>query len=250
MTEHPAHDALRAYAERLEAETSSGAAQRAIRVAMQTEPPRVRARRAAVLVASALGFGLGNTALALAAQPSVPGDALYGVERVYEQVASLVGIQLGSPSERVEEAAVLLERGDVVGARALVAEALGDAGAPGASEFAESVPPASVPELVERAKGVAEVATSGDPQQVAEAVTDLEKDLGPPKVPPGLDEPPPGLGGDPPGLDDSPPGQGGDPPGQTQKDEAEEESPPGGSGGAGASEHPGASEGKGSSNKP
>ncbi len=249
MTEHPAHDALRVYASGLEDEVSSAAVHRAVRRAMAAEPTRFRLRRTAVVLASALGFGLGNAALALAAQPSVPGDALYGVERAYEWVASLVGIQLGSPEERLDEAAILLERGDVAGARALVAEALGDAGAPGASEMVDSVPPESTSALVEGAKGVAEAAKTGDPEQVAEAVSDLQEELGPPGVPPGLETSPPGLGGEPPGQADEPPGQSGEPPGQAKKDEASSgnETPPGNSGGAGASR---GSKGKGSAKKP
>ncbi len=100
MSEHPVHDALRAYAERLEAETSPGTVHRAVRRALGAPPGRMRLRRVAVLLASALGFRLGNAALALAVHPSVPGDAPYGVDQAYERVAALVGVRLGSPEER------------------------------------------------------------------------------------------------------------------------------------------------------
>ena len=227
MTEHPAHEALRAYASRLEDEVSPGVTHRGVRKAMAAEPARLRLKRTAVVVASALGFGLGNTALALAAQPSVPGDVLYGVERAYERVAALVGIQLGSPEERLDEAKVLIERGDLMAARALVVEALGDAGVPGASELAQQVPPENVGDLVDRARGVADAAKTGDPDQVADAVAEMRDTLGPPDVPPG---------------------QGGAPPGQAKQDEggSVSETAPGNPGG-GAS---GGSKGKGSGKKP
>ena len=241
MTEHPAHEALRAYASRLEDEVSPGVTHRGVRKAMAAEPARLRLKRTAVVVASALGFGLGNTALALAAQPSVPGDVLYGVERAYERVAALVGIQLGSPEERLDEAKVLIERGDLMAARALVVEALGDAGVPGASELAQQVPPENVGDLVDRARGVADAAKTGDPDQVADAVAEMRDTLGPPDVPPGLEEMPPGRGGE-------PPGQGVAPPGQAKQDEggSVSETAPGNPGG-GAS---GGSKGKGSGKKP
>ena len=232
MSEHPVHDALRAYAERLEAETSPGTAHRAVRRALGAPPGRMRLRRVAVLLASALGFGLGNAALALAVQPSVPGDALYGVERAYERVAALVGVRLGSPEERLSEAAVLLRRGDVVGARELVAEAVAEV--PVAVRVVEAVPPEAVHELIEPARVVVEAAETGDPEAVGEAVAEMQAELTPSTVPPPKVSPeaPPGLEGAP-GGEKGAPGRTGDPTGPPDDlpGPPDDVAPPAGSGG-------------------
>lgn len=116
-------DDLRRYADALVSEVSPYTAERAVRSAMSS--PSRRPRKAlAVLVATGL-MGVSNVALAATADPSAPGDTLYGVDRTYEQVADLVG--LGGPrvSERLEETGVLVERGELAAALELVQETLG-----------------------------------------------------------------------------------------------------------------------------
>ncbi len=214
MSEHPAHDALRAYAKRLEAETAPGAVHRGVRRALRRTPVGGWFRRAAVVVASSLGLVMGNVALAVAVQPSVPGDVLYGVERAYERVASLLGFELGSPEERLAEAAAAAERGDPVEAKVLVTEALADV--PPAVPVVEATPPEFVDDLIGVAWGVVEAAQTGDPAAVAEAVEEMQAELGPPVGVPGGGSPPdpeelPAVPASPPGPQGPVPGGAGPP---------------------------------------
>lgn len=64
----------------------------------------------AAIVATAL-MGISNVALATAADPAVPGDALYGVDRAYESIGSAVGFDSTHAAERASEVLVLQERG-------------------------------------------------------------------------------------------------------------------------------------------
>lgn len=87
--------------------------------------PTRRPRKALVALVTTGLLGVSNVALAATADSSVPGDALYGLDRAYEQVADLTGF--GSPrvSERLHETGVLVERGDLGAALDLVQETLG-----------------------------------------------------------------------------------------------------------------------------
>ena len=116
-------DELRRYADDLAFEVSPHTAQRAVRSAMSS--PARRPRRAVVAVVTTALLGVSNVALATTADPSAPGDALYGVDRAYERVVDFAG--LGGPrvSERLQETTVLVERGDLGAALELVQETLG-----------------------------------------------------------------------------------------------------------------------------
>lgn len=121
---------LRRYASSLVESVDSGRARGVIAEAATMHPVRraFRGPRIGVLAAAATLFVLANTGLALAANPSVPGDLLYPVDRFYERVVGAVGGP-GSPAlERLEEAAVLVDRGEVSSALATAAEAMEQAG--------------------------------------------------------------------------------------------------------------------------
>lgn len=116
-------DDLRRYADDLVSEVSPFVAQRAVRSAMAPDVRRPR-KAVLVLVTTAL-FGVSNIALAATADPAIPGDPLYGVDRAYEQVADLTG--LGGPrvTERLAETGALVEQGRLTEALELVQETLG-----------------------------------------------------------------------------------------------------------------------------
>ena len=109
-------------------------------------------------------FGISNVALAAAANPSLPGDALYGVDRAYERIGALLGAG-GFQLERLDEATAVLERGEPSVALELVEEALstadGTADAQAARDLADrisnsdAVSSDAVSDLVEIARGVA-----------------------------------------------------------------------------------------------
>ncbi|MCH7669652.1 MAG: hypothetical protein IIC71_10725 [Acidobacteria bacterium] len=64
--------------------------------------------------------------MAAASDGAAPGDILYSIDRVYERLASFVGFDLGGPSERLDEARVMLVRGESDAALMLVSEAVID----------------------------------------------------------------------------------------------------------------------------
>ena len=103
---------LRRYAADLEAQVPADRARSAARRALlNPTPARRRPRRAvAAIVATAL-MGISNVALATAADPAVPGDALYAVDRAYESIGSAVGFDGTHAAERASEVLVLQERG-------------------------------------------------------------------------------------------------------------------------------------------
>ena len=69
-------------------------------------------------------MGVSNVALATVADPAVPGDALYGVDRAYERIGALIGFDTTNAGERASEVMVLQERGKSAEALALVQETL------------------------------------------------------------------------------------------------------------------------------
>jgi hypothetical protein len=69
-------------------------------------------------------MGLSNVALANVADPAVPGDALYGLDRTYEQIGSLIGLDDVHATERASEVLVLQARGESAAALDLVQETL------------------------------------------------------------------------------------------------------------------------------
>lgn len=115
-------EALRRYADDLVSEVSLVAAHRAVSRALSSRSSRPRAAVVAIVTTGLLGVS--NVALAATADPSVPGDALYGVDRAYERVMDLVG--LGGPRvpERLLETSALIEQGRLGEALALVQETL------------------------------------------------------------------------------------------------------------------------------
>lgn len=201
-------DDLRRYADDLASEASPFVAQRAVRSAMA--PNTRRPRKAVVVLVTTALFGVSNIALAATADPAIPGDALYGVDRAYERVADLAG--LGGPrvTERLAETGALVERGHLADALELVQETLGkvlESDDPQAEldELTEAM--ANVPEavseivlegLVAVAHGTAKGDLTGEDvaatarqlgQQLAEELSNRPDDAGPPEDVPGSSNP-------------------------------------------------------------
>lgn len=113
---------LRRYARDLQAEVHPGRARGRVDAAMTRQARRPR-RVVLVVLASTLLLLFSNVALAAAADPAVPGDALYGLDRTYERIADAAGLGGMHAGERLDEAAVLFERGRAAEALDLVNEA-------------------------------------------------------------------------------------------------------------------------------
>jgi len=159
-------DDLRRYAADLTSEVSATDARRAVNQAF-TRAAR-RPRRVVVALVSTALFGLSNVALAATANPSVPGDALYGIDRAYDRVESLVGIGGLHTSERFEEADALIQRGNFGAALELVQSVLQqtlDSEDPSAAiaelEHAVDGPPTEVQSLLDVARSVGTGEVSG-----------------------------------------------------------------------------------------
>lgn len=205
-------DAMRRYAADLMSEVSPATTRRAVASALA--PDVRRPRKAVVAIASVGLLGISNVALAAGANPSVPGDTLYGLDRAYEQVLDMVGLGGSHVAERLQEIDVLAQRGDLTGAAALVEETLASILAIDDSEteladFIEGVggQPDEVAALVAKAQDddrtgqdVAALARElgkslGHGQQETETTTgdgedtDIDKDTGPPAESPGATAP-------------------------------------------------------------
>lgn len=110
--QHEPISELRRYAAGLEADVSSDRARAAARRALlNPSTPIRRPRRAIVAIAATALMGVSNVALAAAANPSAPGDMLYGVDRAYESIGSAVGFGGTHATERAVEVHALIERG-------------------------------------------------------------------------------------------------------------------------------------------
>lgn len=204
---NPIND-LRHYADDLTSEVSPFAAQRAVRSAMTPDTRRPR-KAVLVLVTTAL-FGVSNVALAATADPAIPGDALYSVDRAYERVADLAG--LGGPrvTERLTETGALVEQGRLAEALELVQETLGkvlDSDDPRAELEELIVASENAPDavsdlvlngLVAVAQGTAAGALTGQDvadlakelgEQLAEDTSNRPDDAGPPEDLPGSTNP-------------------------------------------------------------
>ena len=109
MPQHHAIDQFHSYTDTLLEEAGSIPA-----TVTQTAPAetwRQRWRSPQVALAS-LGFLVfGNIGVAAASNSAVPGDLLYPVDLAFESVAGLVGFDVGGATERLEEASVLIARG-------------------------------------------------------------------------------------------------------------------------------------------
>ena len=86
--------------------------------------PSKSPRRAVVALATVGFMSISNVALATAADPAAPGDALYGVDRAYERIGAALGISGDHRFERLEEAVIVLAAGDAETALSLVQESL------------------------------------------------------------------------------------------------------------------------------
>lgn len=122
---HDSIEQLRRYARDLRAEVDVSRAEMIATGAMVADARR-RPRRLVVALATAALMLFSNVALAAAADPAIPGDALYGVDRAYEAFAD--GVGLGGPhaGERVSEAAALVALGDTPAALRALDEALAE----------------------------------------------------------------------------------------------------------------------------
>ena len=171
---------LRRYAAALEAQVSGERSRHAARTALHAPGGRRAPRRTVVAVAATVLMGMSNVALAGVADPAVPGDALYGVDRAYEQVGALFGSDSTHAGERASEVMVLQERGKSAEALSLVQETLTrllEADDPEAAveEFtaglgnSEAVK-AKVAEILDVAKGVE--TTGAEVSEIARSIVD------------------------------------------------------------------------------
>lgn len=121
---------LRRYGARLIDSVDPARARAVVDRAMASHPVRrpVWGRRIGALALAAALFVVANVGLALAADGSVPGDRLYRLDRFYERVAGALGFPGAPALERLEEASVLAQRGEVSLALATAAEAIEQAG--------------------------------------------------------------------------------------------------------------------------
>jgi hypothetical protein len=115
-------DDLRGYARHLADEVPGEMTRLRVERALDATP---RPRKTLVAIAAAILLTTSNVALAAVADPSSPGDGLYRIDRLYERIVDLVG-ESNRSVERLDEAAVMLERGRASEALALVREALTD----------------------------------------------------------------------------------------------------------------------------
>jgi hypothetical protein len=129
--------------------------------------PRPVRRLPRVAAATVGFFAIANVAAAAVSDSAVPGDALYPLDRAYEAVGSLIG--LDHSAERLDEADVLIERSDLDGAMDLVVEAMPDSDLEGVTTALRgSATNEDVRTLVESARGLGEAMRTGDDEAVAE----------------------------------------------------------------------------------
>ena len=171
-------DELRAYAESLADSVPSMTTTRAVNAALHGKESAVSVlrRRLATSGFVVVTFLSGNVGLAWAADSAVPDDALYGLDRAYETIASTMGIGGDHTGERLEEATELIERGAIAKGLSTAREGVegisGNLEAPGIAEALEGLdlalaatsPPGAVDafRIVEAAKLVRLAAQSGD----------------------------------------------------------------------------------------
>ena len=234
---------LRSYGDSLVDAADPSKGGRAAARALAQRQPSPLIRRVVVVLSSAAVFVGANVGLAFAANPSVPGDPLYGLDRAYERVAGWLGIHQNLAAERFREAAELSDRGHLGAAFETASEAMDQLSptshaAEVLTEVAQDVQgvesddlPADVTDrLNDQAKQlfgigeyvslvpVSDLELNSKADQVLAAIREaMQARLQNP--PPGLsDEGPPGLNGDlPPGLGGTtPPGNSGTiPPGKS-----------------------------------
>lgn len=117
---------LRRYARDLERQVPPERAHNRVTMVLAETHRTRRPRRTVIAIATAGVMALSNVALATVADPAVPGDVLYPVDRAYERAAAVVGLGGSNAPERIDEATVMLERGEAAVALSLVQEALAE----------------------------------------------------------------------------------------------------------------------------
>lgn len=169
-------EALIAYARHLESQVPGELAR--LRVGRAFDGGHPSRRR--LVAALAVGMvGVSNVALARMADPAIPGDSLYAIDRAYERLTALVGSD--HAGERLDEASAMAARGEASSALGLVREALtDDTGAADVEEarvlVSEMGPAELSPEfnaaldtLIEAARSVS---ASDDRQEAAQEIGD------------------------------------------------------------------------------
>jgi hypothetical protein len=241
MQERTSIEELKSYANALLREVGSHSAV-ALSDRRGPRPFRSWLRTPRAVAASIALVVFGNAGMAVASDSAIPGDLLYPLDRAYERVADLVGLQVGGPQERLDEAVVALETRGPVLATQLVAESLEDidanlsqdlqALAMSINEFTASDEAAVevrelVTSLTAAARNLVDMSPNADFDQARAVVRSRVADFAsvvsfPDFTPPGQDDEfvPPGQDDEfvPPGQDDEfvPPGQDDEfvPPGQ------------------------------------
>lgn len=201
-------DKLRRYADSLRSEMPEERTHRRVGQAMAAAERR-RHPRWRMALASGTAAVIANVGLAAAAQPAVPGDILYGVDRAYEKVTDLVGLSDGHDAERIAEA-----------------DGLVAAGRPDeAIELLDEVSPVDRRHLEEAIdvlrSRVAASRGTGNGDDISDAAGDVGEEApgasvkpapnGPPESTPGHDDPGPPADASGPDEKDSPEGAGSDP---------------------------------------
>ncbi len=209
---------LHRYAAHLESSVHPARARARVDAALRAEAAPAIHRRAAVVAATAMVFAISNVALAAVADPSAPGDALYGVDRAYESITAPIGLAGDLPSERLDEAATATTRGDRASAVQLVSEALSDIeGADRLGPQLLAAPPgtAALHQLITLGRDI--VSASGDDVRLGMAIQAMERALQDPVHPDGgrgtSDEPSSPAAS--PGPQTTAPGRSSDTPGAT-----------------------------------
>lgn len=161
---NPTSDRLRRLASRYEAGVGRGRAEqiasRAITRAHRRTSP---GRRFAVAVSSGAFMLVSLTGVGVAADRAVPGDLLYPLDRALERV----GVTSNLVEERLQEALILLERGELTLAIATANEAL--------VELDRSGVTVSFPELVQVTdETLPEISTTTTNEQVIEVAPAVE----------------------------------------------------------------------------
>jgi hypothetical protein len=173
-------DDLRSYARHLADEVPGEMTRLRVERALAAPP---RPRKTLVAVVAAILLTSSNVALAAISDQAAPGDALYRFDRAYERLVDLVG-EGDHSTERLDEAALMIERGRASEALALVREALTDADGAADIDRARRLIAevgADSDQLKEAIKVLVEVAravhVSDDRQAAAKQIADSAKDV-------------------------------------------------------------------------
>ena len=135
---------LRAYGDDL-VKASSPAEGGRIAMRAMAQPSRSPwVRRAVIALTSLAVFSGANIGMALAANSSVPGDRLYGIDRAYERVGAALGFNINVAAERFEEATELSNRGRFSTAFSTASEGAHSLNNPGLSHALEVLDQLSV----------------------------------------------------------------------------------------------------------